>query len=412
MKYGLIGEKLGHSYSCDIHSRLGNGDYVLREVAREDTDSFFRKADFLGINVTIPYKETVIPYLSYIAPEAEEIGAVNTVVKKGGRLFGYNTDVYGMEALITRADIDLRGRKVAVLGTGGTSKTAAYVSKRLGAREVIRVSRTEKEDAVSYEELYARHGDIEAVINTTPVGMYPNTDSSPIELSHFPYLIGVIDAIYNPLRTRLLLEAEGLGIPAVGGLYMLVAQGVRASEIFFGKTYPDAKTEKIYRELARKKENIVLIGMPASGKSTVGKALADTLGLDFADTDEMIREGAAMDIPEIFSRLGEAAFRDMESEAVKRAASMSGTVIATGGGAVLRSENVLTLKENGRLFFLDRSPELLIPTTDRPLAKDAEAISKRYAERYPLYCRAADIKIPADGTVDEVARLIMEKTDK
>ena len=412
MKYRLIGEKLGHSYSCDIHSRLGNSDYVLREVAREDTDSFFKSGDFLGINVTIPYKETVIPYLSYISPEAKEIGAVNTVVNRDGRLFGYNTDVYGMESLITHAGLDLSGRKVAVLGTGGTSKTATCVAKRLGAREVIRVSRSGKEGAVKYGELYTSHSDIEAVINTTPVGMYPNTDSSPIELSRFPALIGVIDAIYNPLRTRLILEAEELGIPASGGLYMLVAQGVRASEIFFDKTYPEGTADDIYAALRRKKENIVLIGMPASGKSSVGKAIADSLGLSFTDTDEMIKERAGMDIPDIFSRFGEEEFRNMESEAVKLASSMNGTVIATGGGAVLRPENVRALKGNGRLFFLDRSPELLIPTSDRPLARNREAINKRYAERYPIYSAAADIKIPAGGTVESVAQLIMERISK
>lgn len=408
MRYGLIGEKLGHSFSSLIHTELTGEPYELCEIPKDKLSAFIKEGNFLGINVTIPYKEAVIPYLDYIDPTAKRIGAVNTVVKKDGRLFGYNTDAYGLKSLIEHIGIKLKGKCVAILGTGGTSKTAKAVVKELGAKEVLTVSRKEKTGTVTYEELAKRGADIEVVINTTPVGMYPSTDASPVDLKDFPHLLGVVDAVYNPLRTELVLSARDNGIPAEGGLFMLAAQGVRASEIFHGKEYPEGTVDRIYKKLLRKIENTVLIGMPSSGKSSVGRVLAELLSREFIDTDELIRERAGMEISEIFEVLGEEHFRSLESEVIREVSKLSGKVIATGGGTVLREENVRALRKCARLFFLDRPLELLRPTADRPLSSDVSKLEKRYRERYPIYSSVCDEKIDGSGSVCRVAELITE----
>ncbi|HBJ18143.1 MAG TPA: shikimate dehydrogenase, partial [Clostridiales bacterium] len=370
--------------------------------------AFLTERDFCAINVTIPYKEAVLPHLSEIDEGARRIGAVNTIVNRGGTLFGYNTDFYGMRALLSHAKIAVGGKKVVILGTGGTSKTAYAVAESLGAKEILRVGRSGRENSLTYEELYEGHTDADILINTTPVGMYPNLSGMPVDLAKFQRLSGVIDAVYNPLCTSLILAAGARGIPAEGGLFMLVAQGVRASEIFFDTHYPEGTTEKIFADMRRKKENIVLVGMPTSGKSTVGKLLAERLSRPFIDIDERI-EARGTKISEIFAAGGEPAFRKTEAEVIEdEVASLTGTVIATGGGRVLSDENVKNLLHNGRIYFLNRSLSLLIPTDDRPLAKDKEAIEKRYRERLPRYLAVADAVIPADGTPEEVADLISE----
>ena len=408
MKYGCIGEHLTHSFSKEIHNALTDYEYDIREVERESLDNFMQERDFCGINVTIPYKELVIPHLYYIDSAAESIGAVNTVVNRDGRLYGYNTDFYGMCELARHAGIDMSDKKVVILGTGGTSKTAVAVAKHLGAREVLRVSRTAREDAIDYAELYARHTDAEVIINTTPSGMFPEIYAQPIELSKFDRLTGVLDAIYNPLRSSLVLEALERGIAAEGGLYMLVAQAVRASEIFLGKKYPSGTSERVYESILKSKENIVLIGMPASGKTTVAGILSQLSGRDLTDTDDVIREISGMDIPTIFAERGERIFRDIETEAVMTSAKKSGRIIATGGGAILRDENVRALRMNGRLYFIDRPLESLIPTADRPLSSDRAAIEERYAERYPIYRAVCDVRIDASTDVCTVASKIFE----
>lgn len=407
LEYGCIGEVLGHSFSKDIHNALADYDYRLREVARDELDAFMTERRFHAINVTIPYKEAVIPHLCEIDEHARLIGAVNTIVNRDGRLYGYNTDFYGMCRLLEHAGIDPKGKKAVVLGSGGTSKTAYAVLSSLGAAEVIRVSRTKREQSADYEELYRDHADAEILINTTPVGMFPHADGCPVELDRLPRLCGVADAVYNPLRTRLVREARARGIAAEGGLYMLVAQAVRASEIFTDKEYPSGTTDSIYNSILGKKENIVLIGMPASGKSTVGALLCKELGREIIDTDELIVRHTGMPISEIFDKYGEEYFRALEREAVAEAAQRSGIIIATGGGAVLDRRNVDELRSNGQLFFLDRSPELLIPTGDRPLASTRAAITKRYNERYDTYCAAADVRVDGDGTAEEVAGSII-----
>ena len=410
MQYGLIGEKLGHSFSKEIHEQLKSTPYELVELSLSEIEAFLEAKNFSAINVTIPYKTAVIPHLSNISERAKEIGAVNTVVNRGGKLWGYNTDFYGLQALIAHAGITLKDKKVAILGTGGTSKTALAVSKSLGAKEIFIVSRRAGEGVITYDELTKYQSEVNVIINTTPVGMYPNTEASPIDISAFAELEGVIDAIYNPLRTQLVIEAQKRDICAEGGLYMLVAQAVRASELFLDGTYEEGITERIYRKLLKNTENIVLSGMPASGKSTVGKLLAKEIGREFFDLDEEIVRVAERSIPEIFATDGEIAFRDLETRVLREVLSnKKGIVLATGGGAILRDENIDLLRRNGKIYFIDRPLEALLPTSDRPLASSAEAIHQRYQERYDRYCTTADCRIDADATPDEVANRIRKE---
>ncbi|MBO5945351.1 MAG: shikimate dehydrogenase [Clostridia bacterium] len=408
LEYGCIGEKLGHSFSKEIHNLIADYDYQLTELTPDELKVFMTERNFKAINVTIPYKEAVISYLHEIDDAARAIGAVNTIVNKDGRLYGYNTDFYGRESLLSHAGVTLSQKKVAILGTGGTSKTAAAVSKALGAKAVLAVSRESRTGVITYDELYKNHSDVDVIINTTPVGMYPRIDETPIDVSAFPSLSGVIDAVYNPLRTHLVLDAQKQGIPAEGGLYMLVAQAIRASEIFLDTNYGKDTLEAVYKRILRDKENIVLIGMPASGKSTVARLLSILLKRDAFDTDSIIENKANKKIAAIFADEGESCFRDLESCAIGSVADMHTSVIATGGGAILREKNVDNLKLNGRLYFIDRPLDALIPTSSRPLASSIDAIQRRYHERYGIYKSTADKVIDACCSPDEVANKIKE----
>ena len=410
MQYGLIGEKLGHSFSKLIHEKLKSNPYVLVELSQSEVEAFLQEKNFSAINVTIPYKTTVIPYLSHISERANEIGAVNTVVNRRGELWGYNTDFYGLSAFILHAGITLKDKKVAILGTGGTAKTTVAVAKALGACKILTVSRTAREGVITYPELNEKHTDVDVIINTTPVGMYPNTEAAPIDITNYSNLSGVIDIVYNPLCTKLIVEAKKRGIPAEGGLYMLVAQAVRASELFLDCAYPFQTAEKIYQELLRDTQNIVLSGMPGAGKSTVGKILAQELDKDFLDLDEEIVRLSGRSISEIFATEGKAYFRDLETRVLREVlANKKGIVLATGGGAILREENIDLLHRNGKIYFLDRPLEALLPTNDRPLASTADAIRRRYEERYDRYCTTADYHIDADAPIAEVVRRIRKE---
>ena len=408
MKYGLIGERLGHSFSKVIHNHLGNNEYELCEVARGDLGRFMEASDFLGINVTMPYKEEVIPYLHWIDEPAEKIGAVNTVIKRDGKLYGYNTDYYGLMDLICHAGVDVKGKKCVILGSGGTSKTAAEVLRALGAKTVLKASRSARDGGVSYDELMENHTDAQIIVNTTPVGMYPDVDGCPIDVEKFKSLEGVIDAVYNPINTTLVQNARRMGVKAEGGLYMLVGQAVHAAELFSGSHIPSSAIDEVYVMTRREKENIVLIGMPASGKSTVGRILADKLGRPLVDTDGLITERIGMSIKEYFALHGEEAFRKVEAEVISSLKTKSGLVISTGGGAVLKKDNVSALKYNGKIYFIDRPVDLLIPTDTRPLSSSREAIHQRYSERYPIYCAAADHRVEAECDPWEVAERISE----
>lgn len=406
MEYGCIGKKLPHSFSKIIHEKIGSYSYELTELTEQELTPFMEKHEFKAINVTIPYKQAVIPFLYEISPTAKAIGAVNTVVNRDGRLYGYNTDFYGMTSLLNKNNIVLKNKKVAILGSGGTSKTSAAVAESLGAVEILRVSRSGKENSVVYSELYEKHSDIDVIINTTPVGMYPDIFESPIELSHFKNLSGVADAVYNPLTTKLVQDARRLGVAAQSGLYMLTAQAIRAYEIFMDKKADDGLLDSIFSDVLSSKKNIVLTGMPGSGKSTIGKAVAEKTGREFIDTDEEIKKEIGMEISDYFESFGERAFRDKETEIIKKTSALSGVVIATGGGAVLREENVLALKMNGTLYYMDRPLEQLIPTSDRPLASTKEAIIKRYDERIGIYLSSADKKIKVNGICEDAVMQI------
>ena len=403
LTYGCIGEHLPHSFSREIHEQIGGYAYELKELAPEELPGFMTARAFRGINVTIPYKQAVIPFLDEIDETARTIGAVNTVVNRHGKLYGYNTDLDGLTRLIRRIGLDLKDRKVLIPGTGGTSLTASFAAEKLGARKFLRVSRTGREGSLTYEEALRNHTDAEIILNTTPCGMFPDPDAQPLPLEPFSSLQGVVDAIYNPLRSRLVLDARSRGIPAEGGLYMLVAQAVRASEHFLDTPYPEDLSDMIYERILRRKENIVLIGMPGSGKSAVGKILAAKTGRPLADTDELVVREAGKSIPDIFRENGESAFRDLESAVIRRLSKQGGQIISTGGGAVLRPENVTALRQNGRLFWLDRSPDDLTPTEDRPLADTDAKMKLLYHERQPIYRAAADVTIPVTGTPEETA---------
>lgn len=408
MDYGLIGGKLGHSFSKIIHNQIADYNYDLLELTQTGLVEFLTKKEFKAVNVTLPYKQDVIPYLDEMSQAAKDIGAVNCIRNDNGKLVGHNTDFDGLMALVKYMGLDIKDKWVLILGTGGTSDTANAVCNALGAQRVIKVSRSGKEDSVTYEEALENCKAAEIIINTTPVGMYPNNYSHSIDLNGFPNLEGVIDVVYNPLRTSLVSQALSLGVKAQGGLYMLVAQAVYASEFFMGREYDKTLIEKIYNNLLREKTNIVLTGMPSSGKSTIGGILAETMGRDFIDTDKMVERKMKMPIKKIFESYGEAYFRNLETEAVKEASKHSGVVIATGGGVVLREENIRALKQNGKIFFIDRDVEKLVPTSSRPTALDKNAILKRYEERYDIYKTTADVIVENNSKPDSVVSKILE----
>lgn len=412
MEYGLIGEYLSHSYSGQIHAYLGDYRYECLELQPLQLASFLKQRAFRAINVTIPYKKSVLPYLDVLSPAAKRIGSVNTIVNKNGRLWGYNTDFAGMRMQIQRQVGFLKGKKGLVLGTGGTAQTAQAVAQSLGAETLTFVSHSGRAGAISYEEARKMHTQVQFLINTTPVGMYPHILETPLFLAPFSSLSYVFDAIYHPLRTRLILDAQEKQVCASGGLYMLVAQAVQASALFLDKPLDSSLVDDVYRKILSQKENIVLIGMPSCGKSTVGTLLHRMTGKRFLDTDKMVEKAMGLPIPEIFSRYGEKFFRQREKEAVHKASIQEGCIIATGGGAVLDEENVRCLKQTGRLFFLDRPLEKLRATKDRPLSENRDALARLAQVRLPLYRAVADQTIPAIASAGEVARKILEERCK
>lgn len=400
--YGLIGRKLGHSYSVPIHKALGNDIYKLYEMEPEDIGAFVSNPDLGGINVTVPYKLEVMQYLDEISPEALEIGAVNTVVRREGRLYGYNTDEYGFRVMLDAAKISLSGKKVMILGDGGASKTAQYCAKQLGAREIVVIDVDN-----NTPEFLARHKDTEILINCTPVGMKPNYLRSAVELDGFPACEGVVDVIYNPLRTKLIMDAEKRGIKHIGGLLMLTAQAKRAHELFFDTAVSDDFSLKCASDLYKENENVVLVGMPGSGKSTVGRILGEISHRKVYELDEMIAEAAGKTIPEIFASEGEECFRKIESQVVFEASKNNGAVIITGGGAVTREENYYPLHQNSRIYQIKRDIDTLA-TDGRPLSKDLETLKRMYAVRKPMYERFADVSFENSSTPEELAKKIWE----
>lgn len=400
---GLVGEKLGHSFSPQIHARLADYSYSLFEMPECELEKFIKSDKYHSVNVTIPYKMAVMPYLDVISEAAQKIGSVNTVTHMpDGKLFGDNTDFYGFVYMIKNAGIDMSGKHVLILGTGGTSRTARAACESLGAISIDLVSRSGE---INYENAHIICSDAQIIVNCTPVGMYPSNGASPIDLRNFKHLEGVADVIFNPARTQLLLDAQKLGVKTANGLPMLVAQAKRACEIFTGEEINDFEIQRITKIIAGQTTNIVLVGMPGCGKSTVGKLLSETLGRELVDTDELVEQTYGKKIPDIFSELGEVGFRKLESRAISEAGKRSGIIIATGGGAVTVEENYAPLHQNGKIVFLTRDTEKLA-RDGRPLSLSGD-MNAMYNTRLPLYRKFCDFEV-ANTTPAEATEKILE----
>ena len=403
MRCGLLGKTLGHSYSPQIHAQLGDYSYELFEKQPEELENFLRHGEFDALNVTIPYKKAVLPYCAVLSDAVKAIGSANTLVRQpDGTLFADNTDAFGFSCIADECGVDIAGKKALVFGSGGASVTAQYVLKTRGARAVLVISRSGEHN---YENL-DKNADAEILVNTTPLGMYPNNGASPADLTRFPRCEAVLDVVYNPARTALLLQAEALGIPHAGGLLMLVAQAKRASELFTGSAIADTRIGEIYRTLAVQMQNIVLVGMPGCGKSSIGTLLAEKLDRPFLDADAEIEKAAGMPIPEFFRLYGEPAFRELESRVLAELGKRSGAVIATGGGAVLREENYAALHQNGTIVWLTRDLARL-PIDGRPVSQ-AMSLDALFAARKARYERFADHIIDNNGALDDTLRAILE----
>ena len=406
MQCGLLGRKLGHSYSPQIHACLGDYSYELFEKEPEELESFLKSGGFRGLNVTIPYKKEVIPFLDEISPIARRMGSVNTIVRRAdGTLYGHNTDYYGFLSLVQHVKLCVAGKKVLVLGSGGTSNTVVKVLEDLNA-EITVISRS---SANNYSNLHL-HRDAQVIVNTTPVGMFPNTGAAAVNIREFPLLEGVLDVVYNPARTQILLDAESLGIPNANGLWMLVAQAKESAEYFLHDKIDDSVIEVIYRKLSAQMKNIVLIGMPGCGKTTIGTALAKKCCRTLMDADEEIVRLAGKPIPEVFSQDGEEAFRALETDVLNSLGKNSGIIIATGGGCVTMARNYPLLHQNGEIFWIQRDLSLL-PTDGRPLSQ-ANPLSKIFEARKPLYESFSDAVVENISTPDAAADYILKKWEE
>lgn len=389
-RYGLIGAKLAHSFSKIIHEEIMDYTYDLIELNEDEFKDFFTKKKFSALNITIPYKKAVMPYLNFIDDKAKSIGAVNTVVNKEGKLYGYNTDYYGLVSLIQKNKIEVKDRNVLILGTGGTSNTAFAVFNDLGAKSIVKVTRDKDDNAITYEEAKNRK-ETNIIFNATPCGMYPNNDNCLIDLDDYPKLEGVLDAIYNPINTKLIVAAKEKGLKADGGLYMLVAQAVKAIEYFKDIKLDEGILDRVYTKLLKEKQNIVLIGMPGCGKTTISKGLNSNKKR--IDSDEEIVKKENRSIPEIFKSEGEDGFREIETKIIKEISKEGGQIIATGGGVILRKENMQALKQNGIIYYLKTPLEKLEVGNGRPLTSNREALEKKFEERKDLYELYADVII-------------------
>lgn len=396
MKYGLIGEHLGHSFSKQIQTRIAeienvkDYDYQLVELDKEEFKEFMEKKDFTGINVTIPYKKDVIPYLDEMDESAKAIGAVNTIINVDGKLKGYNTDFGGFLYMVKAHNVHMEGKKVLIIGNGGACAAVKAVCEHENAKAIVIVSRSSDRGAIGYDEMYTSHLDADIVVNTSPVGMFPNITNAPIDVSWFHKLECVLDVVYNPILTRLCFEAQEADIKRVIGLEMLIAQAKYTFEIFENMSFDDSIIDEIKKEMLKDRCNIVLIGMPSAGKTTIGKMLEEKLGKEFFDLDDMIIAKAGKSIPEIFQESGEAGFRAIETEVAIEASKMNNKIIATGGGTIKHKVNMDFLRLNGITIFIDRDVDKLISSDpNRPLSNSKLALQQMHKERYPLYQKYA-----------------------
>ena len=406
MAYYLIGHPLEHSFSPRLHGLLGNADYSLKDLDSAELDAFLRQGDFDGLNVTIPYKQAVIPYCTELTDRAAAIGAVNTVKRlPDGRLLGDNTDIVGFYRMAEKAGVSFENRTVLILGSGGTGKTARFAAQAAGAEKTVVVSR---KGPVNYRNVYDLYPDAQIVVNTTPVGMFPNQYDPPApDLDRLPCLEAVLDVVYNPLRTRLTLEAEKRGLLWANGLRMLTEQARAADELFFDRPIPELDAERAYLALLKERISLILIGMPGSGKTTMGRLLSRALNRPFLDTDTMLVQKARMEIPEIFERYGESGFREMETEVIREACREGGKVIATGGGAVLKEENRDAMRMNGYICLIDRPLEKL-DREGRPLSQSTRVLEKMRQTRMPYYVSLADAVFRNETSPEELAKAMME----
>ena len=408
MKYGLIGEHLGHSFSKQIQTRIAeienvkDYDYQLVELDKEEFKEFMEKKDFKGINVTIPYKKDVIPYLDEMDESAKAIGAVNTIINVDGKLKGYNTDFGGFLYMVKAHNVHMEGKKVLIIGNGGACAAVKAVCKHENAKDIVIVSRSANRGAIGYDEMYTSHLDADIVVNTSPVGMFPNIANAPIDVSWFHKLECVLDVVYNPILTRLCFEAQEADIKRVIGLEMLIAQAKYTFEIFENMSFDDSIIDEIKKEMLKDRCNVVLIGMPSAGKTTIGKMLEEKLGKEFFDLDDMIIAKAGKSIPEIFQESGEAGFRAIETEVAIEASKMNNKIIATGGGVVKHKVNMDFLRLNGITIFIDRDIDKLISSDpNRPLSSSKQALQQMYKERYPLYQKYAAYIAVNNANIEE-----------
>ena len=408
MQYGLIGGKLGHSFSKEIHESIKNYQYELKELDETTFHKFMELKDFKAINVTIPYKEKVIPYLDYIDPAAKKIGAVNTIVNKNNKLYGYNTDYLGLKAIILKNKISVNNKSVLILGNGGTAKTATQVLKDLKCKEIKYAVLDPTENDFSFTNCY-EYQDAQVIINATPVGMYPNIYDKLIDISKFINLEAVVDVIYNPLRTPIILDAISSRLKYATGLYMLVAQAVYAADIFTDTKSDYHVISQTYNKIINEKKNIVLIGMPSSGKTSVGKKLAKALNKKFIDTDALIEQKLGMPINKYLNEDNEPEFRRIESLVIAEVSKENNAVIATGGGIIKNNINIDMLKSNGTIVFLDRKLTNLTPTDSRPLSNNLEKLKMLYKERYPIYLKHCDLHVKNNYKINDVIRYIIKE---
>ncbi|MDX8418493.1 shikimate dehydrogenase [Stecheria sp. CLA-KB-P133] len=406
MKLGLIGKTLGHSWSWQIHDMLIHEHYQNWELSEDEVIPFLEKKDFTGINVTIPYKEKVMTVLDEISPTAEKIGAVNCIINRDGRLYGYNTDCDGFMELVKTAGMHMEGKHAAVLGSGGAAKAVMAGVSQLGGIPVM-VSRHPHDDMISYQQMYAMQNRFSFLVNATPVGMFPHMDETPADLDVFEHLEGVVDVVANPLRTKLCFQASCKGMPSTGGLGMLVYQAAAADALFTGQKVPQERIDACLGTLLKERRNIVLIGMPTSGKSSVAQMLGKQSGQQVYDMDTLLEQQFGTSIRTCFETHGEAYFRAKETRLARELASKEGVIISCGGGIIKNPENMQVLSQHGVVVWLQRNS--LFPSSDRPLSADEASLKKLYEQRRGLYEMYSDIQVENNGTLEDTAEQILKK---